>query len=367
MTMSNEDLENEPNEAPPAVSPDDMLPPVEAPNAGFILQLFLVPMMIVAAVVTVVLLFNWLAHMGTGPDQIIKQLEASSSGRFTPGEWQKAVTLANMLNSPRYAALKRDATQAGRLASVLRRQLDEGGMDEDQIDLRYYLCQAVGQFHVSESIEVLIEAARLERDVREIKVRREAIHAVTQLAEHLEIRSLRENKQLISTLGAAATERSSGRLDETRSRARLRYSAAYALGKIGGRESLDHLAAMLDDPDPNARYNAARGLARHGDERGVSVLIEMLKPDNEEAVKFEEETGESARLRKRGLVFHIALGAIGELARKNDSADLTSLVAAIQKLRDADVPTEIRGRVRLDTTDALKTLESRADTAQAVR
>ena len=367
MTTSNDDLEIEPAKSPPSLSPDELLPPVEAPNAGFILQLFLVPMMIVTAVVVVVLLFNWLAHMGTGPEQIIKQLEASSSDRFNPGEWQKAVTLANMLNSPRYAALKRDATQAERLARVLLRQLDDGGMDEDQIDLRYFLCQAVGQFQVSESIAVLIEAARLERDAREIKVRRAAIHAVARLAEHVDVRSLQENKELISTLGAAATERSSDRLDETRQRARLRYSAAFALGVIGGRKSLDHLAAMLDDPDPNARYNAAGGLARHGDDRGVSVLVEMLEPDNEEAVKFEEEEEESARLRKRGDVFRNALRAAGELARKNDSADLTSLAEAVERLRNADVPALIRHRVRLDTTDVLKTLESRVDTAPAVR
>ena len=48
-------------------SPDDALPPVEPPSAGFILQLFVVPGVIVVVVIMIWLMFNWLAHMGTDP------------------------------------------------------------------------------------------------------------------------------------------------------------------------------------------------------------------------------------------------------------------------------------------------------------
>ena len=37
----------------PNTSPDEVLPPVEAPSAGFLLQLFLIPMVIVGIIVMV--------------------------------------------------------------------------------------------------------------------------------------------------------------------------------------------------------------------------------------------------------------------------------------------------------------------------
>ena len=53
---SNATPTDEPSPAPSshtdaAVSPDDLLPPVEPPSAGFLVQLFLVPGLIVGAIV----------------------------------------------------------------------------------------------------------------------------------------------------------------------------------------------------------------------------------------------------------------------------------------------------------------------------
>ena len=49
-----------------AISPDD-LPPVEPPSAGFLVQLFLVPALIVGIIVCVWLAFHWLAQLGNDP------------------------------------------------------------------------------------------------------------------------------------------------------------------------------------------------------------------------------------------------------------------------------------------------------------
>ena len=46
-----------------AGSVDDNLPPVSPPTAGFLMQLFIVPMVIVVIIVMVCLMFNWLAHL----------------------------------------------------------------------------------------------------------------------------------------------------------------------------------------------------------------------------------------------------------------------------------------------------------------
>jgi hypothetical protein len=51
------------------------LPPVEPPTATFILQLFLIPLTIVASVVVLWLLFSWMAHMGRDdPSTLIRDL-----------------------------------------------------------------------------------------------------------------------------------------------------------------------------------------------------------------------------------------------------------------------------------------------------
>jgi hypothetical protein len=54
------------------VSQDDSLPPVEPPNAAFLVQLFLVPGVIVAIIVGVWLAFHWLAHLGSDPQAYVK-------------------------------------------------------------------------------------------------------------------------------------------------------------------------------------------------------------------------------------------------------------------------------------------------------
>jgi hypothetical protein len=79
-----------------ALSSDELLPPVEAPSARFILQLFVVPAVIVAAVVLVWLVIESLARRDEGDvDEIVRTIGSSSQARF-----QKAHDLANMLNVP---------------------------------------------------------------------------------------------------------------------------------------------------------------------------------------------------------------------------------------------------------------------------
>jgi hypothetical protein len=41
-----------------------VLPPVEAPSAGFLLQLFFIPMVIVTIIVSIWAMFSWLVHLG---------------------------------------------------------------------------------------------------------------------------------------------------------------------------------------------------------------------------------------------------------------------------------------------------------------
>src|SRR5271170_3079118 len=88
------DMSQSSHPSEPAV-PGDMLPPVEPPSAGFILQLFVVPGIIVVIIVMVWLLFNWVARTGNDPEEYVRALK-----RENVNSWQAAVNLANALGNP---------------------------------------------------------------------------------------------------------------------------------------------------------------------------------------------------------------------------------------------------------------------------
>src|SRR5690348_13895689 len=61
------------------------LPPVEPPSAGFIVQLFVIPAVIVAIIVVVWALFSWLAHTGSDPKAYVEAMKRDNESR-----WQAA-------------------------------------------------------------------------------------------------------------------------------------------------------------------------------------------------------------------------------------------------------------------------------------
>jgi HEAT repeat protein len=111
------------------------------------------------------------------------------------------------------------------------------------------------------------------------------------------------------------------------------------LGVLDDPEALHRLDAMLDDPHPDARFNAATGLARHGKLAAMPVLLEMVNPDQTLALK--EETGAENRKQKRMIVNVNGLHGIQELAKTNPTTDLSQAEAAVEPLTKSDLP-EVR-------------------------
>jgi HEAT repeat protein len=60
----------------------------------------------------------------------------------------------------------------------------------------------------------------------------------------------------------------------------VRYTAADALGNIGGPRSVDYLIPLLKDPDQDVRFVAAEALGRLGDPRAGEALSETCRGDN---------------------------------------------------------------------------------------
>ena len=336
---------------PQAMAADDVLPVVVAPTMALVAQLFLIPLLIVSIIVAVWLSVYWLVNVGSDPQRYVEDLQNPGKG-----SWQSAASLADMLRNPRNDALKRDAPLARRLAEALEEQIKQEQMTEHALKLRIFLCRTLGEFYITEGLPVLITAATTERDPKEVVVRRTALEAIAVLADNTDPALLLEDPALMPALKKAASERSAAS-EEEEIRGELRARAAFTLGVLGGQEALDTLEILSEDGYPNARYNAAIGLARNGDTRASPVLIEMLDPDEASVVAGEED--KTAIAWKRALVMINALESVERLAKVNPDADLTDVEAAVANLEKAELDPLIAGRIHTDAREVRARLEQR--------
>lgn len=335
-------------ETPQNLSPDDTLPAVEPPSAGFILQLFVVPAVIVAIIVAVWLMFNWLAHMGDDPQSYVKALSRDNAAR-----WQAAVNLANALRRPNNK-LRGDKQLAQQLSQALEEELQNGKQqfNENEIKLRVYLCRTLGEFEVADGLPVLLKATTLNRNEAEIPVRWSAIEAIALLASGSAGDQVRQNAEVTPVLLTCSRD------DDVAIRSR----AAFALGVIGGQAAQDRLVQMLADPVPDVRYNAATGLARSGDAKAIDVLVEMLDPERVQLV--ESKDNPLAQEFKRATVSANALKAAQKLIHANATADLSPLKAAAERLEKSTKDQRIRAYV----AELIKAIDRRdADKRSACR
>jgi hypothetical protein len=332
--------------APPVSGDADA---VERPAASLVRLLFL-PLVLVSAIVLVWLFVRWPGRDSVSPHDLVRDL-----GQPGKSHWQQAYALAELLRGSQHAGLRQDARLAAELSALLDAQLDAGPLDANRINLRVFLCRALGEFTVPSVQSVLLRASRLERSPAEIAVRRSAVEA---LAAHVAHGGTPDrDAALVETLLATARE-SGGEMGAQAQRAELRASAAFALGVLGGEPPLTQLQFMLDDPHPNVRYNAATGLARHGHDAAVPVLLEMLDPGNSAALA--GETSAAGRTWKQAVVLSNAIRAAQQWAERNPQADRRSLTAAIEALLHAerihaDLAASVQDQARR-TLSALATL-----------
>jgi hypothetical protein len=340
--------ESEPNhtESRPK-SGDELLPPVEPPSAGFIVQLFVVPAIIVILIVAVWLTVSWLVHR-TRPMDLVQGLEGTGVAR-----WQRASELADILRNERFAEFKRNRAAASKLASNLKREIDAAdqtsGMNPESVMLRFFLCRALGEFQVTDGMDVLLLAAETNRDPAEQLVRRGAIQAIAMRAFH----QIEEagSEPLADPRIEAALQRLAEDADPL-----IRSETAYALGRIGTPVCTQRLEVLVEDPHADTRYNAAVALARQGNPKAVSMLAEMLEPVPLPSIL--EEPNSQAQVKKRVTILHNALEAAKELRAKNSTADVRPLVDSLQMLVDAsDATLEAALIPRAAISDAKRVLD----------
>lgn len=328
--MSQDDPSHSAQSASGADWTDTQLPPVKPPTTGLLMQLFFVPMIIVSIIVAIWLMFGWLAQSSTNPEKL-----ASNLKQLNKGSWQDAHSLSNLLRDPREDELRQNRELAKNLAETLGTLLADKSLEssEERHRLATWLCRALGEFEVDEGLDTLVKALQSS----DFAIRRSAVEGISTLAGKLDGRITESRADLVQLLSEPAMERSdvSDRAKEIEF-GEMRSAAAYALGLIGGTDATNTLSLMLSDPYPEARYNAATGLARHGDVRAVPRLREMLQVDNEEATKYEEASG-TLRLWKQNLVIVNGLRGVSALYKVAKGPVDEQLVEAVKALESSDM------------------------------
>jgi hypothetical protein len=247
------------NERDPGPLPD--LPRVEPPSAGFVVQLFVIPAVVVFVVIIVWLLFGKLAGGERDAMDYVRKLQSPTAN------WRYAFELASLIQHD--AKIGSDPVLLGELAEMLNHELDVP--DEDP-ELMQYVTLTLGAFKTLEArtesgqeIDPLVPLARALEPKRPAKVR---IAAAASLAKQAaRTNGSLENAGAVKALGIAAAE----------GEPEVRQIAVYALGFFGGAPALEQLRERVQtDEDRFVRYNAAVALARHGDLAAEATLREML-------------------------------------------------------------------------------------------
>jgi hypothetical protein len=301
--------------------------------------------------------------MGSNPQDLVRDI-----GKLNDASWQRAYNLAELMRKPQYEYLKSDPKLAEELAATLtsvrasrpeRRRLAAKETDEqrkkssdavfeNRIKLEVFLCKVLGEFRVKAGLPALVEAAGPEaaNDPEGFDVRIAALGAIAVRASQHDAKELQGDDQLMETLIEASKEKSDGGYAREEYD-KLRSAAAYTLGMVGGREGLDRLAQMLDDADANVRYNAALGLARHGDRRSLEVLGEMLDPPNTTGFA-DPEANENAEILasgkswKRVLIVNNAIRGARMLFEKQPEGDYEQLAKWLRAIETSDLIEKVK-------------------------
>ncbi len=307
---------------------------MEPPTGGFILQLFVVPGLIVAVIVMTWFLFSWLARGTDDLAYLVRTIGVRSEARY-----QAAYQLASALQNPRHAGFLENRQAAQALSAILEEETDAASRADKLINLRVFLCRALGRFHVREGIDALLHASTTRRYDEELTVQLAAIEAIAvRAAQHRDNATIdtMTTPKLVDTLRGLAAD------DNPLVRSRT----AYTLALFDGPAAVATLKRLLGDPYPDARYNAAIGLvAHHGVSDGLGVLAEMLDPDETAGVALEKDT--SARQLKQARMAINALRAVERLVERDPDVDLSSVLPMIEKLAQApNVAAEVAVRAR---------------------
>lgn len=365
----------------PGFRPEE-LPPVTPPSAGFIVQLFVIPALIVMAVVAVWALFGKLADSGSDWQQLVAELGGGNEHR----RWRAAQELAQVLHNERLAPptdrepLATNPLVARALSDLLRETLASPSTAPETIMQQEFLARALGGIEADETTLPVL-ALTLTSD-RAPDVRRSGLMAVTAISGRHFDRAMGYDAQLdpdttppSRTPLDAPTINNANILQELRVAAQdqdavIRHIAAYALGNVSGPDSISQLQVMLGDSDDQARANAAMALARNGEATAFPVVLELLQsltqpappaaPNPAESASAASMPGDANRRAEQPVLARNCLRAVRDLWNKLTPDDQQQTLVAIQALADAD---SLMADIRVQARNLLSTIQSESSSA----
>ncbi len=306
---------------------DQLLPPVQPPSAGFIVQLFVVPAVIVMVIIGVYLLFGRLASGEADWRQLVTDVRSENAHV----RWRSALDLAQVLQDD---AFRKDKGQhlasspevATALTDVLTDLLKKTNPSEEESQQTDFMLKAVGLLDVPETaVPVLLSATDGTRD-REL--RKQALNSLAVICG----RAFVDRKQPIE-MPVLTT-----RIIEISKESELlfRHQAAFILGTLISPEARERLGALLDDSDQMTRVNAAVGFARQNSTQGLPVIERLfveaadwtLDPS---AVKGDEEATQHF---ERVMLVTNGMLAVQNLSPQLDQATRVRLLSQIAKCAD---------------------------------
>ena len=356
------------------------LPPVTPPSAGFIVQLFLIPALIVLAVVAVWALFGKLADSENDWKQLTTELGSSNDHR----RWRAAMGLAQLLRNEEispptdHEPLAKNPLVVDSLTKLLSESLASTTKTDEDVTHQEFLARTLGALDADDrTLPVLAEGMK---DSHNIEVRKSSLMSVAAIAgRHFDHAtgytaaltagssvppmSERRLPLVASTISDASV------LEQLRRSAQdpepvVRHLAGYALANVSGPESLEQLRVMLTDGNRLAQANAAIGLARNGSAESVPALIQLLRasskpfeyqPDPAAKDESTPETIRQAEARhqiEESQVARNCLKAVAELWPQIDAENRVTLVAVIGQVEEKFFASD----VRLQAGDLLKTI-----------
>ena len=212
---------------------------------------FLIPFMIAIFGGVFFLLFNFITYETKDPSELLNQVKIGSATK----RWQSAYELSKVLNDA--DRVPTDLSFKNQMISAYQHSINDDPL------VRSYLAIAMGVSRDSFYEKELLNG--LEDENRESRLA--AVQAIGMVGSN---KSLTKLEKIIKT---------SDYQDE-------RLAATMSLGFIGNSNSIPVLTELLDDNEPNIRWDAAVGLAKMGSEACLPVLSNLL--DREYLMTFPE-------------------------------------------------------------------------------
>ncbi len=350
------------------------LPPVTPPSAGFIVQLFLIPALIVMAVVAVWALFGKLADSDNDWKQLATELSSSNEHR----RWRAALGLAQLLQNEQIyppkdqEPLAKNPLVVDSLTKLLSESLASTTNTDEDIRHQEFLARTLAALDADDkTLPVLAEGMK---DSRHIEVRKSSLMSVAAIAgRHFDETTGYSAAVVAGSVAPSLSARrlpltaptisDSAVLEQLRRSAQdsdpvVRHLAGYTLGNVSGPDSLEQLRVMLTDGNRLAQANAAIGLARNGSADGVPTIIQLfttsLKPFEYQPDPAAKDTAASDVLQQaearhqieESQVARNCLKAVADLWPQIDAENRASLAAVLRQVEQAFPAADVRQQAR---------------------